>query len=177
MSTRAPEICDKLRLLHRHASYAVARDKGVSVSHRSLAIDPHIKHEGQVYVEGTESDEISVIVDYWTSSKHLAKGVEISIVNQNEIIITVWNLLALRVNFRQMKLLRDVGTVCNLMLLSRYPHSHRLLSLISPIQISKWSNLCRLPLINSMFQPTLDPCLATLRPSTQTAGIFTHLKG
>ena len=76
-------------MIHRHNSYAIAAEKGVSVSHISLAIDPHIKHEGRVYLEGTDKDEISVIVDYRTSSKRLAEGVEISIVNGNEILITV----------------------------------------------------------------------------------------
>jgi hypothetical protein len=67
--------------------------KGMSLEHRNRhrnrGVAPYLYREGQVKIEGTKGENITLIFDFKTTSQTLADDIDISVANGNEIILTV----------------------------------------------------------------------------------------
>ena len=48
-----------------------------------------VNHQGYVKIKGIDEEEIKVTIQVQTTSQTLADGIDISIVNENEITLTV----------------------------------------------------------------------------------------
>lgn len=72
----------------KHAEQIIPAAKGISVEHRQKG-HAFAHRESHVRVEGTYKDDITVLVDVKATSGSIVESIEISLVNENEIIITV----------------------------------------------------------------------------------------
>lgn len=103
-----------------HDTRSISALYGVSVTHRPQGLNSFITHKGEVRIEGTDKEEINVIIDFKATSKVLAESIDVSVLNGNDIIITVLHLEIISFNVRPMKRIQEAITVSNSTLLFRF---------------------------------------------------------
>ena len=59
--------------------------------HRREGTSNLIHHRGHVLLEGTDKEDIQVLIHWRATSEVLAEGIEISLNNENEVVITVFS--------------------------------------------------------------------------------------
>jgi hypothetical protein len=73
----------------KHVEQVIPAAKGLSVEHRQKG-RAFVHRESHVQVEGTYKDDITVLIDVKATSGVIVENIDISLVNGNEIIITVY---------------------------------------------------------------------------------------
>jgi hypothetical protein len=97
-STDAPYYCNGREWTSRRRSHRLSPSNGVSVTHRRRGSSGSLRKEGTVRLEGTDRNEISVIVDLKSTSQQVIAGSDVSIDNENEVTIMVWHCHGHRIN-------------------------------------------------------------------------------
>ena len=86
-----PYNCHGREWASRRTSHSLSPSKGVSVTHRRRGDNGLIRKDGNVRLEGTNKNEISVLVDLKSTSPQVLSALEVSVDNDNEVTILVFS--------------------------------------------------------------------------------------